>query len=70
MPPFSDFRIVLGFAQESFRIAPTYYATGNHEAACSQYSDLKIGLEAAGVIVLEDEAVSLERNGEGQSGNG
>lgn len=40
------------------------------EAACSQYSDLKIGLEAAGVIVLEDEAVSLERNGEGQSGNG
>lgn len=47
-----------------------YYATGNHEAACSQYSDLKIGLEAAGVIVLEDEAVSLERNGEGQSGNG
>lgn len=60
----TDVGIALGFAQESVRIAPTYYATGNHEAACSQYSDLKIGLEAAGVIVLEDEAISLERNGE------
>ncbi len=60
----TDIGIALGFAQESVRIAPTYYATGNHEAVCSQYSDLKIGLEAAGVIVLEDEAISLERNGE------
>lgn len=60
----TDVGIALGFAQESVRIAPTYYAAGNHEAACSQYSDLKIGLEAARVIVLEDEAISLERNGE------
>ena len=38
--------------------------TGNHEATCSQYGDLKAGLEEAGVIVLEDEAISLERGGE------
>ena len=60
----TDVGIALGFTQESVRIAPTYYATGNHEAACSQYGNLKSGLEEAGVIVLEDEAVSLERNGE------
>lgn len=61
---FSGFRIALCFAQESVKIAPTYYVTGNHEAACSQYGDLKAGLEEAGVIVLEDGAVSLDRNGE------
>ena len=60
----TDVGIALGFAQESVRIAPTYYATGNHEAASPQYDTLKAGLEEAGAIVLEDEAVSLERNGE------
>ena len=37
---------------------------GNHEAASPQYDTLKAGLEEAGVIVLEDEAISLERSGE------
>ena len=60
----TDVGIALGFAQESVKIAPTYYVTGNHEATCSQYGDLKAGLEEAGVIVLEDEAISLERGGE------
>lgn len=60
----TDVGIALGFAQESVRIATTYYVTGNHEAASPQYDTLKAGLEEAGVIVLEDEAVSLERNGE------
>ena len=60
----TDVGIALGFAQESVRIAPTYYVTGNHEAASPQYDTLKAGLEEAGVIVLEDEAISLERNGE------
>ena len=60
----TDVGIALCFAQESVRIAPTYYVTGNHEATCSQYGDLKAGLEEAGVIVLEDEAISLERGGE------
>ena len=39
----TDVGIALGFAQESVRIAPTYYVTGNHEATCSQYGDLKAG---------------------------
>ena len=60
----TDVGIAFCFAQESVRIAPTYYVTGNHEAASPQYDTLKAGLEEAGVIVLEDEAISLERNGE------
>ena len=60
----TDVGIALGFAQESVRIAPTYYVTGNHEAASPQYDTLKAGLEEEGVIVLEDEAISLERGGE------
>ena len=60
----TDAGIALGFVQESVKIAPTYFVTGNHEASSPQYDTLKSGLEAAGVIVLEDEAVSLERNGE------
>lgn len=60
----TDVEIALNFAQESVRIAPTYYVTGNHEAVCSEYDTLKNGLEAAGMTVLEDEIVYLEREGE------
>lgn len=59
----TDVGIAICFAQESVRIASTYYVTGNHEAASPQYDTLKAGLKAAGVTVLEDEAVYLERGG-------
>ncbi len=59
----TNIEIALGFAQESVKIAPTYYVTGNHEASSSQYDTLKIGLESAGVTVLEDEITYLEREG-------
>ena len=59
----TDIDVALAFAGEAVRIAPTYYVTGNHEAAISQYDALKSGLEMAGVIVLEDEAICLEYNG-------
>jgi len=57
----TDIEIALNFAQESVKIAPTFYVTGNHEASCSQYDILKVGLETVGVIVLEDEIIYLER---------
>lgn len=58
--------VALAFAAESAKIAPTYYVTGNHEALISQgeYEALKTGLEAAGITVLSDEAVRLQRGGE------
>lgn len=60
----TDIGIALSFAQESVKIAPTYYVTGNHEASSSQYDALKTGLEDTGVIVLEDEITYLDRDGE------
>lgn len=53
--------IALRFAEEAAGIAPCCYVTGNHEARVSEYSRLKEGLLALGVIVLENEAVELRR---------
>ena len=60
----TDIDIAVSFAEEADRIAPVYYVTGNHEARLSQYDRLRNGLEAAGVSMLEDRAVELERDGE------
>lgn len=57
----TDIEIALSFTQEAMKIAPTYYVTGNHEASSSQYNTLKIGLKDAGVTVLEDGIIYLER---------
>ena len=60
----TDLEISLDFASEAMKIAPCYYVTGNHEARISGYGALKAGLEASGVVVLENEIVNLERCGE------
>lgn len=60
----TDIDIALRFAEDAVKIAPCYYVTGNHEARLSEYGDLKAGLESAGMIVLENERIELERNGE------
>ncbi len=45
-------------------IAPTYFVTGNHEWALPDVRGLKRSLEEAGVTVLTNEAVVLERGGD------
>ncbi len=50
----TDIEIALQFVQEAVKIAPCYYVTGNHEARVNGYGELKTGMEAAGVIILED----------------
>ena len=51
----TDVEIALAFAAEAVRIAPCYYVTGNHEVRVpGEYRQLKAGMEAAGVIVLEN----------------
>ena len=57
--------VAIEFAREAAKIAPCYYVTGNHEARVKdEYEVLKEGLLAAGVKVLENENVLLEK-GEG-----
>lgn len=45
-------------------IAPLYYVTGNHEWAIGGVPELKERLEAHGAVVLTNEFVTLERNGD------
>ncbi len=60
----TDIGVALDFVGEAVKIAPVCYVPGNHEAAITQYDTLKSGLEAAGVAVLEDKALRLERDGD------
>lgn len=56
--------IALDFIKEAMKIAPCYYATGNHEARIAEYPDFRAAMEAAGVIVLEDEKTTISIDGE------
>jgi len=60
----TNVEIALEFAEEAVKIAPCYYVTGNHEARVSEYDELKEGLRSLGVVVLEDECIELEQDGE------
>lgn len=60
----TNLAVALAFAEEAAQIAPCYYVSGNHEARVLEYQDLKAGLEAAGVTVLDDAYVKIEVSGE------
>ena len=60
----TDVEVALNFAEKAMQIAPCYYVTGNHEARVSEYAELKAGLKACGVIVLENEREQIEMSGE------
>lgn len=61
----TDVEIALSFMEKAQQIAPCYYVNGNHEGRVpDDYQTLKEGLEACGVIVLENESLLLERAGE------
>lgn len=59
----TNIAVALAFAEEAVRIAPCYYVSGNHEARVPEYRELKAGLEAAGVTVLDDARVEIEISG-------
>ena len=58
-----DISLALSFAQEAMKIAPCYYVTGNHESRIEELPLLLDGLQRAGVKILRNESVRLERNG-------
>ena len=60
----TDIEIAISFSEKAVAIAPTYYASGNHEARIDEYEELIEDLENAGVQVLKNESVLLERSGE------
>ena len=60
----TNLAVALDFANEAVQIAPCYYVSGNHEARVPEYQELKVGLEAAGVTVLDDAQVKFEVSGE------
>ncbi len=60
----TDIEIALRFTEKAVEIAPCYYVTGNHEARISEYEKLRARLMALGVIVLENERILLEKNGQ------
>lgn len=60
----TDIAVALAFAEEAVKIAPCYYVTGNHEARIENYDELKSGLEALGVTVLDNEKTQIVKDGE------
>ena len=60
----TNVEVALQFAQEAMKIAPCYYISGNHEARVDEYDELKHGLIALGVIVLEDSKAEISIGGE------
>lgn len=57
----ADINISIAFAEKAAEIAPCYFVAGNHEARISEYNELLERLELAGVTVLQNESVELER---------
>ena len=55
----TDLDIAVAFAEQAMNIAPCYYVAGNHESRIQEYTELKSRLEDAGVVVLENNSVTL-----------
>ena len=60
----TDIEVALQFVCAAVKIAPCYYVTGNHEVRVNEYGELKSGMEAAGVTVLEDVRTEISLEGE------
>ena len=56
--------IALDFAENALKIAPVYYAPGNHESRLEIYPEFRKSLENIGITVLDCKGVSLEKGGE------
>lgn len=51
------------FALGAVEIAPVYYVAGNHEAWSFKYDEVEAALKKAGVTVLNDEKVIINKGG-------
>ena len=54
----------IDLASNLVKIAPCYYVPGNHESRIpKEYNELKTALNSLGITVLEDEKITLEKDG-------
>ena len=61
----TDVEVPVALVEKLMKKAPCYYVTGNHESRIvSDYLKLEEGLLKAGVVVLHDEVVKLEKQGQ------
>lgn len=60
----TDIDISAAFAEKAVQIAPVYFVAGNHEARIDKYSELLDRLADAGVTILQNESVILEKGSE------
>lgn len=59
----TDIGKALDFVNQAVKIAPCYFVTGNHESRIDGYPELRQGLEAAGVTVLDGRCAEIEKGG-------
>ena len=59
----ADTEKALRFVEKAAALAPTYYVSGNHEAARGDYDELREKIEDAGAAVLDDGRAVIEREG-------
>ena len=59
-----DIDVVLSFAEKITPLAPVYFVTGNHDVKVFGREYLLEGLEKRDVVVLRNEKVTIEKNGE------
>ena len=57
----TDIDVSFAFVEQILKIAPCYYVTGNHEVRVSdEYALLKDKMAQAGVIILENDKLTIE----------
>lgn len=61
----TDISKALDFVNGAVKISPVYYITGNHEhwLSDSEMQELISGLDIAGVKILDNESVTVDKNG-------
>ena len=60
----TDAEKALNFVRQAVKIAPCYYVTGNHESRETEsYGQMEEAMKEAGVIVLRNEKLTLEKEG-------
>ncbi len=59
-----NLEIAMEFINGAIKIAPIYYVPGNHEAWSGKYEHIRENLNMAGVNVLEDTSLNLQKGDE------